>query len=556
MPRRHFRPCGRRHRLILRLVLLVIGAAGASPAVAQPAERQLVVPFDNQSRQPQYHWLSEGSAVMLTDDLVTLGAPAIAREDRRRAFERLRVPAIATVSHATVIRLGELVGAGEVIIGSFEVQPSAAGAAEREDIIVRVRSIRLATGRISTEIVESGPLAGLFDIYARVARRLWPGSGVSSEELEQAQPPIAAIEQYVKGLLAQAPATRVAFLRQALRIHPTLQRARLELWRVHTEEGDHADALAAVREVAAEHRLARQARFLAGVSLLHLARYDQAFSTFSDLHRARPDSAIVNNLGIVQLRRGAAATGERAVAYLREATRLDDTDSDLFFNLGYAFWLEKDVTGAIHWLREAVRRNPADDAAHYLLGVALQSTGATTEAAREKELARRLSSEYAEFEANQPGVNAAPRGLERIKTDVDVPAFLRVETMIVSAEQRDQRDLAAFHLQAGQRAHQAERDAEAIGELRRAVFLSPYESAAHLLLGRVYLRSGRLDEAIDAMKIALWIDDTVVGHLALAEAYIQARELESARAELRFILEADPENAEAQRLLERIADGR
>ena len=539
--------------MILRLWLLIAVCVSASAASAQPPERQLVVPFDNQSRQPQYHWLSEGSAVILTDDLIALGSPAITREDRRRAFERLRVPAIATVSHATVIRLGELVGAGDVIIGSFEVRPSAGGASGREDIIVRVRSIRLATGRMGPEIVESGPLASLFDVYARLARRLWPGSAVSSEDLEQVQPPISAIEQYVKGLLAQAPAMRVAFLQQALRIHPSLHRARIELWRVHTEEGEHVEALAAVRAVAADHRLARQARFLTGVSLLHLGRHDQAFSTFSDLHRAKPDSAIVNNLGIVQLRRGPAVPGDRAVVYLREATRLDDTDSDLFFNLGYAFWLDKDTSNATHWLREAVRRNPADDAAHYVLGVALQSTGATTEAAREKELARRLSSEYAEWEAKQPGTNAAPRGLERITTDVDVPASLRVETMIVAAEQRDQRDLAAFHLQAGRRAYQAERDAEAIAELRRAVYLSPYQSEAHLLLGRALTRSGRLDEAIDALKIALWIDDTVVAHLALAEAYIQARDLETARAELMWILKADPQNTEAKRMVDRLA---
>ena len=60
-------------------------------AAAQPAGRQLVVPFESASRLPHYHWLSEGSAVILTDHLIALGAPAITREDRRRAFDRLRV---------------------------------------------------------------------------------------------------------------------------------------------------------------------------------------------------------------------------------------------------------------------------------------------------------------------------------------------------------------------------------------------------------------------------------------------------------------------------------
>jgi tetratricopeptide (TPR) repeat protein len=531
-------------------VLLWLWAIAAQAQTQTPG-RQLVVPFESLTRQPHYQWLSEGSAVILTDDLLALGAPAITREDRRRAVERLRVPAVATLSHATVIRLGELVGADEVIVGSFEVRPSRA-APDREDIIVRARAIRLDAGRMGAEIVESGPLASLFDVFARLARRMSPGSGVTSADLEQAQPPIAAVEQYVKGLLAQAPAMRIAFLQQALRIDPALQRARIELWRVHTDQGDHAAALAAVRAVAPDHRLARQARFLAGVSMLHLGQHDQALAAFSDLNRAKPDPAILNNLGIVQMRRSPLATGERATTFLTEATRIDDADHDLFFNLGYVYYVERDLPNAIHWLREAVRRNPADDAAHYVLGVALQATGAATEAAREKELARRLSSEYAEWEKKQPGVNSAPRGLERIKTDVDVPASLRVETMIVAAAQRDQRDLAAFHLQAGRRAYQAERDAEAIAELRRAIYLSPYQGESHLLLGRSYLRSGRVEDAIDSLKIALWIEDTVATHLVLAEAYVQARDLATARAELQWILKADPQNSDARQMLERL----
>src|SRR5688572_14036876 len=273
-----------------RLVLVAWCCLVLCPAAAgaQAVQRQLVVPFDNVSREAQTYWLSEASAVILTDDLIALGAPAITREDRLRAFERLRVPAIATLSHATVIRLGELVGAGEVIIGSYELRPPAAGTPGAGDIIVRARAIRLDTGRMGADLVESGPIASLFDVYARLARRLVPGSGVSSEQLEQAQPPIAAIEQYVKGLLAQTPTTRVAFLEQALRVYPALQRARIELWRIRTEEGEHKEALATVREVAPSHRLSRQARFLSGVSMVHLGEYDQAFMVFSQLNTVIP----------------------------------------------------------------------------------------------------------------------------------------------------------------------------------------------------------------------------------------------------------------------------
>jgi Flp pilus assembly protein TadD len=184
----------------------------------------------------------------------------------------------------------------------------------------------------------------------------------------------------------------------------------------------------------------------------------------------------------------------------------DPADADLFFNLGYAYWLDKDLQGAAYWLREAVRRNPADDAAHYVLGVALQASGSVAEAAREKELARQLSSTYAEWEAKQPAPNTVPRGLERVKTDIDVAASFRVESAIVASEQRDQRELATFHLDRGRRLFQQERDEEALAELRRVVYLSPYQSEAHLLLGRIYLRTGRPQEAINSLKISVWSD--------------------------------------------------
>jgi tetratricopeptide (TPR) repeat protein len=511
---------------------------------AQAVQRQLVVPFESIPREAQSYWLSEASAVMLTDDLIALGTPAITREDRVRAFERLRVPVSAALSHATVIRLGQLVGAGAAVVGSVEVKG--------QNVTVRARSIRIEAGRMSPEIVESGPLTEVFPIYARVARRLAPDSKVTAEELARGHPPLAAFEQYIKGLLVHAPASKVSFLNQAIRIEPTFHRVRIELWNAYTELSEHQQALAAVRDVPASDRLSRQARFLGAISMLHLGQYQPAFDALSELNSAHSDPAILNNLGIVQLRRPPGATAVNAVSYFRDATQADNTDSDLFFNLGYAYWLQKDLMNAINWLREAVRRNPADDTAHYVLGVALQASGSVTEAAREKELAKRLSSDYAEWDAKQGGRNDVPRGLERIKTDIDVLAALRVENVIVAAEQRDQRELARFHLDAGRRAYQGERDSEAISALKRAIYLAPYDSAAHLLLGRVYLRDGRMDQAIAEFKIAIWSEDTVGAHIALAEAYVQSKDFVTGRAELLWILRADPQNAEATRMLERL----
>jgi tetratricopeptide (TPR) repeat protein len=529
--------------LVASWTVLCTPAHAQVPAAARPTV--LVVPFNSEGRDPRGYWLREASAVILTNDLVSRGVPAMSRDERLRAFDSLRVPASARLSHATVIRVGQIVGATRVIVGSCAI----AG----DTLTVRARSILLDNGRLSAEVVESGPLANLFDIYERVARRVSEGLPAGPASTPISHPPVAAFEQYIKGLLAEAPEMKLSFLREAVRLAPDLMSARLEMWAVNNAIGEHQDALTAVRQVPETHALARESSFLASVSLVQLSRYQEAFDALTTMNRAAVDGSLLNNLGIVQLRRPpAGATGRRAVTYFTDAIAVEGADSDLLFNLGYAYWLDRDLPNAIQSLREAVRRNPADDAAHYVLGVALQMSGNAAEGARERELARRLSSEYAEWEKTQPGANAVPRGLERLRTELSVPAFRRVETEIVSAGQRNQQELAAFHVDAGRRAYLVERDDEAMASFRRAVYLSPYDAEAHLLLGRVYLRGGRHQEAVDEFTISIWSRDSVAARLALAEAYIQIQNIAGARSELQVVLSREPGNPDARRLLGRI----
>lgn len=388
----------------MRWLLIVLVAVVVGPSVADG--RTLVLPFEDTGREPRVFWLSEGSAVLLSDDLGALGQATVTRDERLGAYQRLSVPGSASLSHATIIRLGQALQATEVIVGEFELSVG--------ELTVRARPIRLDTGRLAPEIVERGPLSDIFGVYARVARRLAPQSRVTLEEMEQGHPPLPGFEVYIKGLLAEAPATRLSFLNQAVKIAPEFQRARIALWDVLTEQGEHARALAVARQVPAGHRWGRHGQLLAGVSLLHMMRHQESYEVFAALQKGGADAAIANNLGVVQLRRPANAPGGSAIAFFDEARRLEPADPDILFNLGYAHWLNRDVISASNWLREAVRRRPADATARYVLGVVLQAAGNVADGTREKDAAKKASAELAEWDARQAGANAAPRSPERI----------------------------------------------------------------------------------------------------------------------------------------------
>ena len=460
----------------------------------------------------------------------------------------VQLPNTAGLSRASSIRVGQAVAASAVVIGSV--------ALGGDQVVARSRVVRLDTGRLLPEVQASGPLSDVFGVFARLAHLLRGGESGSPPALPSDRlPPSAQVfELYIKGLVAETPATAVALLEQALKAAPQFDPPRLALWDLNTELSDHQRALDALSGIRSESRYSRESRFRRSLSLISLKRFDDALITLRALQGEIQSAAVINAIGVVELRRSVTLSPGRATYYFSQASQVDPTDGNLFFNLGYAYWLDRDPPAAIYWLREAVRRDPGDGDAHFVLGVALQQTGATAEAARERELATRLSSKYAGWEVRATGSDPVPRGLERLAEQL-TPSVTRVDNILITAGQRDQDALAEFHLDAGRRAFEREADREAIRELRRALYLSPYLAEAHLLLGRIHLRGGRAGEAVEALKIALWSEETVVAHVALAEAYLQTEDRALARGEIDRALALDPKAEAALALKARIGGG-
>ncbi|MDE3153946.1 MAG: tetratricopeptide repeat protein [Acidobacteriota bacterium] len=546
--RRRSRPggCGILPALLTIAALLLPPRIVAAPAPRLPAlrrERVLVLPFRDVQRIGRIYWLTEAAAELLTDDLQRSGFAVVSRDDRRRAFDRLQVPVDAPLTDATAIRIGRLVGATQVVLGTLRLETGGPA----DTLVADARRIRIEAGRLDGAVSERAPLPDLFTLFARLARRLAPSTAPDEAALVDGHPPLVAFEDYVKGLLAQDPKTQTRYLESSLALDPHLDRARLALWSLDTDRGDDAQALGVVQAVPSGSRVATRAQFRQALSLMHLKRYADAWAVLSDLATRDPVPTVLNNLGAAALEQSGPEWTRRAAYDFSRAAGADPDNADYCFNLGYTYWRQQNPTAAIHWLREAVRRNPADGDAHFVLAAALRAAGRTVEADRERALAHQLSSTYVVWERRADGRDPVPPGIERLAPSLDGP--LRVQTAITDTREADRQTTAAFYLAQARTLYARQDDREATAALKRCLFLSPYEAGAQLLLGRIYLRERRIPDAIAALKISLWSAETADAHAALARAYLQAGRQDRARAEAKRALALDPGQADARAIL-------
>ena len=466
----------------------------------------LVLAFEPENRADGAGWLREGLPLLVAGALEAQGADVFDRATRIEALEQLQLPPQSPLSRASAIRVGELLGAAAVVTGQFSLSGTS--------LVIRARTVSLSPPALSPEVTLTRPLGALFEAASGVASLL---AGAPSLVGAWVTPPsVAAFAALVEGLTADSVDEQERYLKTALNLAPAYAEARLAYWSLLRDEGRHGPALEAVMAVPQASGLQRQARYAAALSLIDLRRHDEAFRTLRDLLKLQPASAVANALGVIQLRRTPTAQTGQPTYYFSQAVELDPENADLYFNLGYAYWRARDAQGSAYWLREAVRRNPADAEAHFVLGSALQQLGATVEGQREQALARQLSGDVDRWSTG------VPSGLERLSTTLK-GVRRRGHALDAPTSAAERTSLARFHLDAGRRAFERGDDREALSALRRATFLSPYLAEAHLLLGRLYLRADRVDEAVAALRIALWSDDSPDAKTWLAEALARQR---------------------------------
>ncbi len=520
----------------LTVALALIATVLASPALAQP-HVTLVVPFELEQFDARTAWLGEGAAVGLTAALRGRGLAVISRDERLAAFERLQLPPGTALTRATVIKVAELVGASRIVTGRV--------GARATEIALAARVLDLGAARLAGPVAETTPVSGLLAAFVRLAAVIDDRGAVRAGAETAVAPSVPAFELYVRGLVALSTELQERYLSQALDLSSGYHDVRQSLWDVRTAQGAHDRALAALGPARSD-RASVEADVRRAWSLIELGRFDDAFTELTALDATTRTAVVANLLGVVQLRRGATPYTGRATYYFNQAVERDGADADYCFNLGYAYWQDRDALAAAYWLREAVRRNPADGDAHFVLSAALAGSASRPEADRERELARRLS---ARWERAAPG-DGVPKGLERLK-ERGRRGPLAMESAIAAGAERDQRELAAFHLDTARRAFAEGRDPEAIRELQRVLYLTPYDAGALVILGRAQARSGLLQEAITALKIAVWSAESAAAHVELGEVLLRARDAVGALRAAERALALEPQHGPAADLAAR-----
>ncbi len=343
------------------------------------ADTVLVLPFFNHSKSSNLDWIGESISETVRDALVSEGLLVLDREDRLEAYRRLSLRSGAELTHASIIKIGQLLDASRVIYGDFELLTSQPGKDQTKSTLrISARILDLKETRQGQSYGEVGALEALARLEVHLGwqtlAQLIPHRVPGEEDYIAHRPPVRldAVESYIRGLLATAPEQRHRLFTQSARLDEHYSQPCFQLGKIAWEQKDYKGASGWLPRVARTDPHYLEAQFFLGLSQYHQSMYAAAETAFETVAESVPLNEVFNNLGAVQARRG-DTTG--AVGSFSKALEGDSGDPDYHFNLGYTLWRAGEFDRAVESFRAALARNSSDNEATSLLGLALEHQG-------------------------------------------------------------------------------------------------------------------------------------------------------------------------------------
>src|SRR6202140_561013 len=542
------------------------GASSASATTGKSSSSHgiyLVFPFQNSGPSSRLDWLSEGLEELTIQGLSSAGEQVYSHSWRLGELERYGIPTTAKLSRATMLHVAEDLDADFVVFGTFNF--------DGKNLTNDSRLLRINPAALLPPLRESGPLETVMDLHTRLLWRMLSENDhaypLSLTQLSQMHRAIRldAFEHYIRGLIANEDETRVRELREAVRLEPEWVEPNYALGEASFTKRDCAAALPWYAKVPKTHERYLEALFSVGVCRLSMNQPEQAEEAFALLQTLLRTSStpgvdfpeVLNNLAIAKARQNKFPAAQED---LRRASALDPDEDDYPFNLGLIAIRQGDFNGAAAQFREASHREPDIPEDRSLLVAALEKAGKQEEADQERNAALEAFGPSGVTTTHLESKNDSLTHLERVSTEID-PETLRFE--MESAEARaatggpqDGRDTPATHLRrARQELSGGQLDA-AEREYHVTLATDKGNASAHLGLGEIARRQGRLDDAVKGLLLSLEARDSAVVRTTLARVYLEQKKPALARMEVERALKLAPNYAEAKQLLEHLQSGK
>lgn len=215
------------------LLLLAFASLAAAAPPAPPQGPVAVMPFRNLNGDPALDWLGRGMAETLVSDLRASGKlQVVEREQLDRVLSELEHPERQSPTGSTATRVGRLVGARTLVLGSFQ----RAG----RQVRINARFIAVETGEVLGTAKATGLMERVFTVQDEVVARLLgtPARPASSRPTGPAA--VRAYERYGRAVASASDEERARLLRESLAESPGFPYAQEELARLERRLAEHA----------------------------------------------------------------------------------------------------------------------------------------------------------------------------------------------------------------------------------------------------------------------------------------------------------------------------
>lgn len=517
------------------IVLSLLFLTALAIPLCSPAQQQgvpfrssqllLIIPFENTSNATGMDWISEAFPEVLSVRLNSNSLFVMSRDDRLSAFDRLGIPASAKPSRATIYQVAQQLDADYVLMGDYRLESA------NNNLTVHARLMDMARLRLSPELTESGPLAGLITLQTALAwdvlHTLDPSAKVAKTDFIAQFPALKleALENYIRGTIAANDQEKIKRFKEVLRLEPQHTLAMLQLGKSYYNVRDYESAANWLARIPASDDRGNEAQFFFGLAAFYAGHMEKAEGAFRSLASRLPLTEVFNNLGVVSARRGE----RRARGYFEKSVQTDPNEPDYHFNLAVELSREGDSQGAARELRELLAIHPDPEARTFLDAISSGSAPARTP-------------------------------LERIKRNYDESSFRQLAMEIENTnearlQKSDPSSHAAFHVQRGQELLQSGLAGEAEKEFREAVLLDPASPDAHSGLARVLESSQDGAGARNEARMSIKLKPTAEAYLVLARLDLAEDKRAAAAQNIDHALALDPANAVAISLKRDLAAG-